>query len=72
MSGEKTRMLDTLLKLLQVMRSRTFVHVDKTIAQLTKVRTPRRLKKMSRLIIKTHHRRFSFAPSAHYEVRIKP
>jgi len=41
MSGEKTRKLDTLLKLLQVMRSRTFVHVDKTTAQRTDVRTGR-------------------------------
>jgi len=42
MSGEKTRKLDTLAKLFQA--TEVELYVDKTVGQLTKVRTPRRLK----------------------------
>jgi len=40
--------------------------------QLTKIRTPCRLKKLSRWMIKTRHSKYSFALSTHSEVRNKP
>jgi len=40
-------------------------YVGKTATQLTKVRTPRRLKKLSRWITKTRHSKYSFAFNAH-------
>jgi len=43
MSGEKTPKLDTLAKPFQAIEVE--LYVDKTIGQLIKVRTPRRLKK---------------------------
>jgi len=50
MSVEKNKVvrLHTFLKL-QAMRSRTFVHVDRTIAQLPNVRTSCRLKMMEQM-----------------------
>jgi len=48
------------------------LYVDKTTGKLTKVRTPCRLKKLSRWITKTQHSKYSFAPRAHQEVRTKP
>jgi len=47
MIGGKTRKLDTLAKLFQAMRSRLYVY--KNIGQFTKVRTPRRLKKIEQM-----------------------
>jgi len=56
-SGEKTRKLDTR----KTVSSDEKNCVDKTIGQLTNVRTPRRHKKLSRWITKTHHSKYSFA-----------
>jgi len=41
------------------------LYVDKTTGQLTKVRTPRRFKKLSRWITKARHSKHNFALSAH-------
>jgi len=49
MSGENTTKLHTLAKLFQAMRSRITVYVDKNIGQLTKVITPRSLKKTAKV-----------------------
>jgi len=44
MIGEKMRKLDALAKLLQAMSWEVELYVDKTVRQLTEVRTPRRIK----------------------------
>jgi len=54
--------LDTLAKLFQ---AEVEPNVDKTIGQLIKVITPRRLKKLSRWITKSRHSKYSFALSGH-------
>jgi len=51
MGGEKTRKLDTLAKFFKQWE----VYIDKTIGQLTEVRTPRRLNNEPDEFAKTRH-----------------
>jgi len=59
MSGEKT-LSQTCFKQWEVE-----IYVDKTTGQLTKVRTPRRLKKLSSCITKTRGSKYNFALNAY-------
>ena len=48
------------------------IYVDKAIGQLTKVGTPRRLKNTEKMNYEKSPQRYSFALSAHLEIRTKP